>query len=173
MNTSELNVRMGVLAVILLLISTVILTGLLSPNHDAPKNFNAYQQLAASVTHLDEPQKESETSSITGQLKEKQAMHLMVVNTHVKGFIPEFDEAWCRAHCPAYKGQTISLQSKDLVVTDEKGNNITNYDELVMKSSPTVNDQKQSVSRHLFSNGFIHVKGIGPMKINAISFDYE
>lgn len=172
MKTAELSYKMVILFTVMFVLSGVIITGLISPNNDASKNFNAYRELTANVTNSPSPKPEAETKMAPAASDIKPA-EMAVVSSQVKDFTPEFDEAWCKANCPAYTGQTIRLSSQDLVIVDEKGNNITNYDELVLKSAPVSTTEKRSVAKHSFSNGFIHVKGIGPMKVNAIAFNYE
>ncbi len=181
MKTMGLNLKMVLLFTALLVLSGVIVTGLIGSDDKKVKAKNTVNSTLSTDADANqsEPEKKTEISSsrsdenISDEVPAEVAVD--AVSSRVKVFEPEFDDAWCKAHCPGYTGKNISLSSEDIVIIDKKGSKITDYNELSLKLAPGISSARRTdlEKDYHFEDAYINVKGIGPMKIKAIKFSYE
>ncbi len=173
MKTVELNFKMMLLSGAFLLMSAMLVNGFLSPGQSL--GVNSFEVLKAGMT-ADNPEPENRIIGAplyTGEQRNEPAQaQLAVVNSQVLGFVPEFDEAWCKQHYPQMKH--ISLNAEDLVFKDKHGVKITDYDALSLQLAPVVSGNQERVERtHHFEDAYVDVKGVGPLKIKSIRLTFE
>jgi len=164
------NFRALWIAGTLVLLSTLLLSSLLSMNASTEVTVLPVLQSGMGVKTT-----ESDQKVLGAQLnKDKQDEPVLaeVVSCHVTGFVPEFDDAWCSAHYPAYVGQKITLANGDILIKDRRGKKLADYETLSLEMAP-VSLVGEPMAKKQFEDAYIDVRGMGLMKIKSIQFNYS
>jgi hypothetical protein len=176
MKTMELNFKMVLLFGTFIVLSGLIVSGLIFEKEPSTSSSGSSYPNMASGSGLNTPAAKPDPAVVSEEepkeTKSLPVVTLPVVTSQVKEFVPEFDDEWCKSKYPEYNGEKISLASHEFIVKDQKGSKITDYDELSLKLAPTSNNSSQLEKDFKFKDGYVDVKGIGPMKIKSVKFTF-
>jgi hypothetical protein len=177
MRTMDLNVRIVLLGITFLVLSGMVLNGLMAPSHHAAMSgLDSYPILSSSFVSDNQPEPEKRVISAPLNMENNNQVQAPVVATvvssEVKAFYPEFDEEWCKTQYPDIANKQIELNSEDMVIRNKNGERITDYQALSLQLAPS-GTEESTEKAYSFDDAYVHVKGIGPMKINAIRFQFE